>query len=357
MVDRIFKRRIHFRKTAHTSRNAFTYRDIYIIEFSDIDGGIGYGECAPLTGLSIDDVADYEEQLIRFAIQWNAGQDPDLSAFPSVRFGFETALLDAVNGGERKLFDQQFTSGVPIPINGLVWMADRETMYREAVEKAGAGFRCLKFKVGALDFESEIALLERIRNLYSADQIELRLDANGAFSVEEALDKLERLAQFDIHSIEQPIKAGQARAMRHLCEHSPIPIALDEELIGVSVYTDGFELLEMIRPAYIILKPNLIGGYRVSDAWVDLVGQAGIGWWATSALESNIGLNGIAQWAATHKDLMLQGLGTGSLYTDNLEGPLQETPGFLNYRTDVRWAYDGFLEGAELIADLSQFSV
>lgn len=353
MVNRIFKRRIHFRKIARTSRNQFTHRDLYIVELRNYAGETGYGECAPLRGLSLDDVVDFEERLLSISEMWNAGKDPDLHSYPSIRFGFEVALRHMNSGNAGALFEQSFTTGNPIPINGLVWMDDAETMYREANQKAEEGYTCLKFKVGALGFDEELNLIRAIREKYSAEELVIRLDANGAFAPEDALYKLEQLAKFDIHSIEQPIRPGQISEMKQLCITSPIPIALDEELIGVNVFRDGYDLLSEIQPGFIVLKPNLIGGFRISDAWADLAELMGIGWWATSALESNLGLNAIAQWTASRVNGLLQGLGTGSLYTDNLEGPLFVTPGYLNYRPEMGWNYSEFLRDAELIADFS----
>jgi o-succinylbenzoate synthase len=246
-----------------------------------------------------------------------------LLRFPAIRFAFETALLDVENEGNRILFDSDFSRGESgIKINGLVWMSSIEEMYRQAEEKLNSGFQCLKFKVGALDFETEVNLLKMIRKQLDPD-IEIRLDANGAFPESEALQKLEILSEYNIHSIEQPIKPGQWESMAFLCASSPIPIALDEELIGISDARQRAQLINIINPAYIILKPSLLGGLAVADEWIQVAEDHHIDWWATSALESNIALNAIAQWAATKNSSLPQGLGTGGLYIKNFPLPLE----------------------------------
>jgi L-alanine-DL-glutamate epimerase-like enolase superfamily enzyme len=250
----------------------------------------------------------------------------------------ETALADLRNGGERLPFPSPFTRGErEIEINGLIWMGRREVMIQRVEEKLAAGFRCLKLKVGAIDFEAELELLRAIRSRFPAGEVELRVDANGAFTPATAPRKLEQLARLDLHSIEQPLRPGQWQATRELCTRSPIPVALDEELIGVTSRQQRIELLESIAPRYIVLKPALAGGFDACDEWIALAGERGIGWWVTSALESNVGLNAIAQWCATKDTALPQGLGTGQLYVDNIPSPLVQRGATLAYRPGGRW--------------------
>ncbi len=328
--------RLNFKKPAKTSRNVFQERLVNYV-FLKKEGTIGIGECAPLSLLSIDDVSDYSEHLHAFASQLTSNgslNEMDFAHFPSIRFGLETALKDLENGGSRTIFDTSFIQGTPIDINGLVWMGELDAMFDEATTKIEAGFRCIKFKVGAHDFDAECRLLERIRQRYSAFKLEIRLDANGAFNADEAKEQLRELKRFEIHSIEQPIKPNQWDSMGSLCASKLIDIALDEELIGIRVETEGMTLLNEIRPQYLILKPNLVGGFEVCDAWVHLARKHAIGWWVTSALESNIGLNAIAQWVSQYDIELPQGLGTGSLYSNNIESPLQVIGEQLVYTKD-----------------------
>lgn len=311
-----------FKELAITSRSRMSTKDTFLVRVWDERRPeiSGIGECALFKGLSSEDTPAYEQQLA--AACATAGKLPEIS---SIRFGFETAVadLDAQLNPDR-FEDNAFLRGEkPICINGLVWMGDKHTMARRIREKLDAGFRCVKLKIGGIDFNDELELLRFIRSQFIADDIELRLDANGAFSPENALERLERLAQFDIHSIEQPIRQGQTEAMARLCSLSPIPIALDEELIGFTSDTRKCELLTAIRPQYIILKPSLCGGFREADLWITKAEELGIGWWATSALESNIGLTAIARWVSAYNPVMPQGLGTGALYTNNFPSPLR----------------------------------
>ncbi len=247
-----------------------------------------------------------------------------LPAISSIRFGFETALLDMRNGGAGRFITNSFTEGTtPIRINGLIWMGDKRVMKKRIREKLDQGFNCIKLKIGGIDFNDEIALLKSIRDEYSPDNLELRVDANGAFSPDTAMQHLERLAEYGLHSIEQPIKQGQWDEMAALCRLSPIPVALDEELVGFKADKEKIRMLETIKPSYIILKPSLCGGFAESDRWIRLAEERGIGWWATSALESNIGLNAIAQWVSQYNPVMPQGLGTGMLYTNNYPSRLR----------------------------------
>ena len=298
------------------------------------NGRRGIGECSPLPGLSIDDISDYERsKLLWTCAHISLGKDAlweQLKSYPSIQFGVEQAFLSLEAEQEGVLFPSPFTEGqVPIPINGLIWMGDKHYMQQQIREKLSQGFHCIKMKIGAIDFETEYQLLKNIRQEYAPSDIELRVDANGAFSPLEALEKLKRLSDLEIHSIEQPIRAGQYEQMARLCEASPLPIALDEELIGVACPERKKEILQWIRPAYIILKPSLIGGYRGSEEWIDLAEKQGIGWWVTSALEGNVGLSAIAQWTYTLKNPLQQGLGTGSLYTNNFPSSLEVKNGGL----------------------------
>ena len=347
------KHTLHFRFEAGTSRGVLTKRDSYFVRLSDADnpGITGYGECAPLPGLSLDDRPDFARQLGDTCAEFNSS---DLELFtwnipiilnqlisqelPSVLFGFETAMLDYLHGGKRLIRDEEFMTGNrSVPVNGLVWMGSPAFMQQQIEEKLRAGYTTLKLKIGAVDFEQELALLASIRERFSADQITLRVDANGAFSPGQAMQKLEQLATFNLHSIEQPIRAGQSDALAELCRHSPVPIALDEELIGTMEYVEKFRLLKRIQPQYIILKPSLLGGLYHCDAWIESASRLGIGWWVTSALESNIGLNAIAQYAAQFKNPMPQGLGTGQLYDNNFDSPLIVERGQLRYDPATPW--------------------
>ncbi len=306
--------RLGFKFLARTSRQAMTHKDTYLIRIPRPDGrGYGYGEAALFRGLGADDRPDYEERLSAAC----RGEKPSYS---SIIFGLESAMIDA---GYSEVPSTPFLRGeAGIPINGLIWMGAREEMRRRIDAKLDAGFRVLKLKIGGIDFESEVELLRYIRSRYTPRVLELRLDANGSMSPDNAIEKLNRLAEFSVHSIEQPIRAGQTEAMAALCRTSPIAVALDEELIGIPDADSAARLLDTIRPQYIILKPALCGGLSGADLWADLAEERSIGWWATSALESNIGLKAIAAWTARRGVSMPQGLGTGQLYTNNIPSGL-----------------------------------
>ncbi len=327
MEYRIEERVFHFKQPAGTSRGVYTERKSWLVYLSD-GQQTGVGECAPLPNLSCDDIPNYTTVLAQFCadlcqtgeINYDALRD-----YPSMLFGLETALLSLHHSS--LLFDTAFSRGeVGIPINGLVWMGNYEEMLQRIEDKLAQGFHCIKLKIGAIDFEQELDLVKRIRDRFSFHEVELRLDANGAFPFEEALYKLELLSQYQIHSIEQPIRQGQWAYMAELCRESPLPIALDEELIGVNDPEMKAHILRVIKPRYIILKPSLHGGMQGCREWIDAAREQGIGSWITSALESNIGLNAIAQFAsAVYGDdiRMPQGLGTGQLFTDNIPMPLE----------------------------------
>ena len=327
MIYEIEERTLHFKQPAGTSRGVYTTRKIWLVHLLD---GLreSVGECAPLPDLSCDARPDYAEVLDGFcqALCETGEIDYDtLRAYPSMLFGLETALLNLRCGD--LLFDTAFSRGeVGIPINGLVWMGSYEEMLKRMEEKLEKGYRCVKLKIGAIDFDQELDLIKRIRKRFSFHEVELRLDANGAFPFDEALYKLELLSQYAIHSIEQPIRQGQWAYMAELCRESPLPIALDEELIGVNDPEMKAHMLNIIKPRYIILKPSLHGGMQGCREWIEIARDMGIGSWITSALESNIGLNAIAQFASdVYGDniRMPQGLGTGQLFTDNIEMPLE----------------------------------
>lgn len=330
MKARFYKRTFQFKRPSGTSRGVLTEKHAWFLEVWNEENPkiIGTGECSIIPGLSPDYENDeqYEQKLI--SVCNNLSQD--LSDFPSIQFGIETALLDLKNGGKGIIFDNDFTNGMQkIAINGLIWMGEEAFMQEQIEQKIAEGFTTIKLKIGAIDFDSEIALLKSIRSRFSSEQITLRVDANGAFSFEESLNKLSILSKLDIHSIEQPIKAGQWKEMSQLCLSTPIPIALDEELIGINLIEDKIKLLEVISPQYIILKPSLHGGIKGCKEWIELAEKLNISWWMTSALESNVGLNAICQFTAEYNNNLPQGLGTGSLYVENTPTNLKVENGMI----------------------------
>ncbi len=331
---------LQFKRPSGTSRGVLTTKETWFLKLSN-KNKIGIGECGILRSLSIDDRPDYEEKLKWVCENIHLGEAElweKLTEFPSIQFGVEMAFQSLRSEDPFLLFPSNFTSGDDsISINGLVWMGSKEYMKEQISEKIAAGFNCIKLKIGAIDFQAELELLKYIRSQFSSEDIELRVDANGAFAVEEALVKLEQLSQFDIHSIEQPIKQGNWQAMAKLCQQTPIPIALDEELIGITDVSKKRELLQRVQPQYIIFKPSLIGGFRGTKEWLDLAEDLNIGWWITSALESNIGLNAISQWTYLQNSPLPQGLGTGGLYTNNFESPLEVKNGNIQYNPKLNW--------------------
>jgi len=331
---------LNFKVPGGTSRGVLTEKETWFI-ILEKDGRYGIGECGILRGLSADDVPEYETKLAWACANIPLGLDTllkQLAEFPSIQFGLEQAFLSLASVNPFELFPSHFTKNErPIPINGLIWMGDENFMLTQLKQKLKEGFQCIKMKIGAIDFKKELSILQSIRSNFSPGKIELRVDANGAFTKEGALKKLEQLSAFKLHSIEQPIKPGQWATMAHLCKTSPFPIALDEELIGIFDVTEKQKLLQTINPQYIILKPSLVGGFKGCKEWIDLANEYGIAWWITSALESNIGLNAIAQWTYSLKTRMPQGLGTGSLFTNNFESPLEVKEGRLYYRNTKKW--------------------
>ena len=333
---------LDFNRPSGTSRGIMTVKETWFLILEE-NGKKGIGECGILRTLSIDDRPDYEEKLKWVCENIHLGKNQlweSVLEFPSIQFGIEMAFQSLESENPFVLFPSEFTKGEKnIPINGLVWMGEPEFMKAQIEEKLKQGFNCIKLKIGAIDFEKELELLRFIRRNYDAKTIEIRVDANGGFTSKEALDKLNQLFEFELHSIEQPIEKKQTDSMSELCKLTPFPIALDEELIGVFEYAEKEELLKKIKPQYIILKPSLIGGFRGSKEWITLAEKYNIGWWITSALESNIGLNAIAQWTFLQDNLMPQGLGTGGLYTNNFDCPLEVKNGELIYNPNLDWKF------------------
>ncbi len=340
-----FKRFFQFNFKARTSRGLMKDKISWMIKIEDSQnpGIFGMGECGPLPGLSIDDRPDFEEVLNGMIDEFNSSDVTGVDAkiikkfikpgFPSITFGLETSLLDFQNGGKRIIYKNGFLQGQPIPINGLIWMGDMDFMMNQINEKVAQGFQCLKLKVGGLDFERECDILSYIRKKYFRENLLIRLDANGALSIDEVLYKLDEMAKFRIHSIEQPIKPG-LNEMEELCRKSPIPVAFDEELIGIEFKQDKIRLLEKLKPRFIVLKPTLHGGLQSCEEWISIAESLKIGWWITSALESSLGLNAICQFAANYKTQLHQGLGTGTIYKNNIPSPLTVRDGNIFYDRD-----------------------
>jgi o-succinylbenzoate synthase len=344
---------LNFKFDAGTSRGVMKTKETFILKISFEEANIiGYGECSLLRGLSSDDVPDYEEHLAYVCNEvskldyfededffYNTLVDEIIGrGFPSIIFGFETAFFDLWNGGKFQVFENGFYNGeFKLPINGLIWMGNKKFMLEQVSSKLDEGFSCIKMKIGAINFEEECEILKTIRSRYDEDRIILRVDANGAFDETNAMDRLNILSRFKLHSIEQPVKPGQYEFIKFLCIESPVPVALDEELIGINNYEDKKSLLEKINPPYIILKPSLLGGYRACDEWIKLAQEMEIGWWITSALESNIGLNGICQYAANFDKKIVHGLGTGKLYHNNFDSPLFIKEGEIGYDPRSHW--------------------
>lgn len=328
---RVVPRTLQFKQPAGTSRGIYYNRKVWYIVITSSDPQIhftGLGECAPLHDLSCDYDEHYEQRLRKVCAEVEETQNLDvrkLRHLPSMLFGLQSAFRSAagsLGGDYLRLYPSAFTRGEKgIPINGLVWMGSYDEMCQRMEDKLEQGFRCVKLKIGAIDFESEMELIRQLRSRYSKEVVELRVDANGGFTPSEAPRKLDILAQYDIHSIEQPIKQGQWKEMAHLCANTPLPIALDEELIGVNDFEQKIDLLDTIRPQFIVLKPTLHGAFTGAGEWMSLAKDRNIGYWTTSALESNVGLNAIAQWcAAIDPDTPLpQGLGTGQLFVENFD--------------------------------------
>ncbi|RZK61036.1 MAG: o-succinylbenzoate synthase [Hymenobacter sp.] len=352
MLTLSYQRRVlHFNFPARTSRGALTEHVAYYLELRDMraSGRVGWGEAAPLAGLSPDFGPNFEAQVQQLCQAVNAQRyalPEDIrpaelvsAALPALRFALETAVLDLTHGGRHQLYANAFAQGqASIPINGLVWMGDAAFMRAQIRQKLAAGYSCLKLKIGSLDFATELALLAEIRAEAGPAELVLRVDANGAFGPADALGKLDQLARFDVHSIEQPLAAGQWAALAEVCRHSPIAVALDEELIALTNLNKQAELLATVRPAYVVLKPTLLGGHAATRHWIALAQTHHLGWWITSALESNIGLNAVAQLTGEYDVAgFAQGLGTGQLYHNNVAAPLRIAQGALHYDPISPW--------------------
>jgi o-succinylbenzoate synthase len=326
------KHTLQFSFEAGTSRGVMRQHTVYFVYMQLQQNGswVGCGECAPLPGLSIDYLPDFEQVLSGFC-EYFSNRAPhnleDIYAkipqlYPSIRFGFETAFLDVQNGGTGTIFNNNFTNNQhTIKINGLVWMGSKAEMLARLEDKLAEGFDTIKLKIGAINFDQELSLLRHIRQHFTAKEVAVRVDANGAFLPNMAMEKIKQLSEYQIHSIEQPIAAGQQDAMAKLCASSAIPVALDEELIGLSRVAQS-QLLQDIKPAFIILKPSLLGGFAACQKWIEIAEKQQVGWWLTSALESNVGLGAIAQFCGNYRVELPQGLGTGGLYTNNVPSRL-----------------------------------
>ncbi len=337
---------LEFKRPSGTSRGIMTEKETWFIVLEE-NGKKGIGECGILRGLSADDRDDYEEKLKWVCQNIHLGETilwEKLIEFPSIQFGIEMAFLSLKSENPYLLFPSDFTdNSKSIAINGLVWMGEEAFMKEQIEEKLAQGFTCIKLKIGAIDFEKELQLLGFIRSHFSEKQVEIRVDANGAFSSDEALDKINQLSGFKLHSIEQPVQKSNTDRMAELCKTTPFPIALDEELIGVFSLEEKEALLQKIMPQYIILKPSFVGGFRGTQEWITLAEKYNIGWWITSALESNVGLNAIAQWTFLQNSNMPQGLGTGALYTNNFDCPLEVLNGQLWYNNSKNWDSSFFI--------------
>lgn len=342
------KHKLIFKIPGGTSRGILKTKDSWFIKiFKENNPEVfGLGEASIIRKLSIDDRPDFEDKLnwcinnINNYFNWN---NNELAEFPSIKFAIETALIDLENGGRKIIFKSDFTKeNAGIPINGLVWMGNQDFMRKQIAAKIDDGFKCIKLKIGAINFEDELDLLKLIRKDFSEDKLELRVDANGAFKVDEVEEKLKQLSDYGIHSIEQPIRQNQWESMAELCNKTPIPIALDEELIGLSPVEIPI-MLDTISPQYIILKPSLLGGFKASEIFITEAEKRNIGWWVTSALEANIGLNAIAQWTFTLNNSLPQGLGTGQLFTNNIESPLYLKQDYLYFKKFNEWGLQNII--------------
>ena len=339
----ILKYPLHFKQAAGTSRGILRKKNTWFIKIQNKQdaGKFGLGEINMFQGLSYDDRDDFYSTLKQIEEQpekFLSDIYQSLVEFPAIRFGLETALLDYHSQQQNILFPSEFTKGkTGIPINGLIWMGDETFMKAQIKAKLDLGYRCLKMKIGAINFDTELQILQSIRKEYTEENLELRVDANGAFEPNNALRQLEILSSLDLHSIEQPIKQGNWEMMQTLCKNTPLPIALDEELIGINDHEKKKELIDIIKPQYIILKPALVGGFKASEEWISIADTSNVKWWVTSALESNVGLNAIAQWTYALNTNNFQGLGTGQLFTNNIDAPLYLKEDQLFYHPQKKW--------------------
>lgn len=344
MLKARFKKHIlKFNFPGGTSRGVLLEKPSWYLQLEDDWGNIGIGEISLIPGLSLDDASGMDQLLESICLNPEVQLSDYKNRFqdlPALVFGIECALKSLKNNSPYLLYDSPFVKGDDsISINGLIWMGDIPKMNEQIEKKLEQGFQCLKMKIGALNFDEEVNVLKSIRKRFSKGVLELRVDANGAFSPDDAMKKLEELSKLDLHSIEQPIKAGQYEQMHRLCAETPLPIALDEELIGLKTSEQKREAITAINPQYIILKPSLIGGFESSEEWISLANEYNVGWWVTSALEGNIGLNAIAQWTYTLNPKIPQGLGTGQVFSNNIDSPLWLKTDQLYYNPNSVWEY------------------
>lgn len=345
------KKILEFRYPAETSRGVLLRKPSwYVFLFDEEAPEIrGIGECSIIPGLSRETEQNVDDMLDTYCRGINSGEadlQSEESAFPSVRFGIETALRDLKSGGKRVLFPSSFTSGnSSVSFNGLIWMGPNAYIQQQIEEKLDQGFHCLKLKIGALKIEDELQILKSIRQRFSSKELELRVDANGAFEPGFAREVINRLAELEIHSIEQPVRAGQREEMAGLCLNSPVAVALDEELLGDYTSEEKRIMIRTIRPQYLVVKPGLLGGFQKANEYISIANEEKIGWWITSALESNIGLNAIAQWTFILGNPRYQGLGTGKLYRHNIQCPLKTEGEKLFYDPHKKWNLS-FIESA-----------
>ena len=342
LAAEIFYHKLNFIIPSGTSRGVLKNKPTWYIKIYHDDNPsiFGLGECGPIEGLSIESGDKMVHQLKKVQESINDLSSLDLSLFPSVNFGIENALKDLKNGGKRIIFQNSFTEGKPIKINGLIWMGDRNFMVNQIKSKIEKGFSCLKLKIGSIDFEEEISILKNVRKEFSSKILEIRVDANGAFSIKDVLQKLDTLGKLDIHSIEQPIAVNQWNYLKEICNKSPIPIALDEELIQLN--KEKNEFIKYISPQYLVLKPTLIGGFEATKKWITIAEENHINWWVTSALESNVGLSAIAQFCANYPLTLPQGLGTGQLFSNNIPSPLEIKGENIFYNENKTWNMSNF---------------
>ena len=342
LAAEIFYHNLNFIIPGGTSRGILKNKPTWYIKIyhNDNPSIFGLGECGPIQGLSIESGDKMMDQLKKVKESINDLSNLDLSLFPSINFGIENALKDLKNGGKRIIFKNSFLQGKPIKINGLIWMGDKDFMINQIKSKIEKGFSCLKLKIGSIDFMEEISILKNIRKQFSSKILEIRVDANGAFSSKNVLQKLDTLGKLEIHSIEQPIAVNQWDYLKEICNKSPIPIALDEELI--QLHKEKNEFIKYVSPHYLVLKPTLIGGFEVTKKWINIAKENNINWWVTSALESNIGLSAIAQFCANYQLILPQGLGTGQLFSNNISSPLEIKGENIFYKKNKTWNLSNF---------------
>ena len=342
LAAQIFYHHLNFIIPGGTSRGVLKNKPTWYIKIYHDDNPsiFGLGECGPIQGLSIESGDKMMDQLKKVQKSINDLSSLDLSLFPSINFGIENALKDLKNGGKRIIFKNSFLQGKPIKINGLIWMGDKDFMINQIKSKIEKGFSCLKLKIGSIDFMEEISILKNIRKQFSSKILEIRVDANGAFSSKNVLQKLDTLGKLEIHSIEQPIAVNQWDYLKEICEKSPIPIALDEELIQLK--KEKNEFVKYISPQYLVLKPTLVGGFEATRKWINIAEKNNINWWVTSALESNIGLSAIAQFCANYPLTLPQGLGTGQLFSNNIPSPLEIKGENIFYNENKTWDLSNF---------------